>query len=754
MSDSLFSAHDFSKEVAVSHLPLKPNIICDSIAVKGSNGNANYSKVFRNKAIPNRIVKTIHPDLNTHHKLFANAAELFKNKPCLGARPYDYVNKKSAPEFKYFTYGEVNEKKKRIGAGFIRSLLANPFKNSELVAHKKIDHHLRDWMNYGTKSTGRNNPDFEIEKANSFILSIFASNRMEWILSDLACSSFSITNTALYDTLGPEVTQYILELTGSPMIVCSMDKIPQLLDLKKKFPKQLENFISIVSMDPAELIPTESFELAYELRVTIQDLRQIEEIGGENPIKELAPNPDTLYTISFTSGTTGSKPKGAMIPQSMAAAYISCLLCFEPHAGPNDKAFIFLPLTHIYERETSSFALCGGYYLGFPQLTIGRKDVNSFNDLIDDLRVFKPTYFSIVPRLLTRLEALIKVKIKELNPNDQEKVNKIIHYKLQEQSKADGSTGFDFTFDNFGPYKELRQFVGFDNIKWVQTASAPVAASTLIFLKASLNIGIRQLYGLTESGGAITATDAYESNPGSCGSIGPTGEFKLRNARDMGYNISELKGELLLRGPQIFKGYYYNKAETDVVFNEEGWFHTGDIASIDGKTGRITIIDRVKNFFKLQQGEYISPEKIENRYLSSNPMITQLYVHGDSLKSYLVGIVGIEYEKGLKFLNEEFGYNKIAMSSEELLEELNKVETKSKFLHIMNKNVKDKLSGFEILHNIHIEINPLTVERDVVTPTFKIRRPVASKFFAKVFHRLYEIEQSLVLAARLKAAKL
>ena len=82
----------------------------------------------------------------------------------------------------------------------------------------------------------------------------------------------------------------------------------------------------------------------------------------------------------------------------------------------------------------------------------------------------------------------------------------------------------------------------------------------------------------------------------------------------------------------------------------------------------------------MQQGEYVSPEKIENRYLSSNPQITQLYVHGNSLQAYLVGIVGVEYEKGLKFLNEEFGFNKIDISEHELLEDLNKVEIKSKFL--------------------------------------------------------------------------
>ena len=134
----------------------------------------------------------------------------------------------------------------------------------------------------------------------------------------------------------------------------------------------------------------------------------------------------------------------------------------------------------------------------------------------------------------------------------------------------------------------------------------------------------------------------------------------------------------MLQGPQMFKGYYYNKEETDNSIDEDGWFHSGDIARIDPKTGRVSIIDRVKNFFKMQQGEYVSPEKIENRYLSSNPQITQLYVHGNSLQAYLVGIVGVEYEK-VEILNEEFGFNKIDISEHELLEDLNKVEIKSKF---------------------------------------------------------------------------
>ena len=109
----------------------------------------------------------------------------------------------------------MKTKKNNIGAGFIRSLLGNPFLDPQLESHKKVVNHLRDWPTYGLQKSGRDNQDFEIEKNASFILTLFAVNRLEWVLTDLACSSYSITNTALYDTLGSDVSQYILGLTES-----------------------------------------------------------------------------------------------------------------------------------------------------------------------------------------------------------------------------------------------------------------------------------------------------------------------------------------------------------------------------------------------------------------------------------------------------------------------------------------------------------------------------------------------------------
>ncbi|KAK6204762.1 long-chain-fatty-acid--CoA ligase [Scheffersomyces amazonensis] len=743
MSTSLFDS-SISKSEAFNKLPFGPKVY-DNVVVNPKEKLTTHSNIYRNKAYPDRLVDSIHPDLDTYYKLFNNAVEQFGDKPCFGHRPYNYVTHTCQNYFKHYTYSEINERKKNLGSGIIRSLLANPFLDNKLVSHGKVINHLRDWKTYGIPHTATENKNHEIEDSTSFIVSIFSGNRLEWMLADVTCSAYSLTNTALYDTLGPEVTKYILHLTESPIIICSIDKIETLLDLKEKFPEELVNLIQLVCMDPIEFIDQRLISRGEDLRIKITDMFDVERVGQEDRVEELPPSKDSLYTISFTSGTTGSRPKGAMLSQSNAAAAIAFLGSTEPHAkGNGESAFIFLPLTHIYERECSAFALMSGYYLGFPQLTIQRKQVDVFNNLIEDLRIFKPTYLSIVPRILTKMEALVKTLINEMDDDESNKVNTIIEYKLRQQSLKDGSTGANKAFDEFPAYKSLREFFGLTNLKWMQTASAPIAPSTLIYLKASLAVGTRQLYGLTETTGATTNTDSFEMNAGTCGAISITNEIRLRNASEMGYDIKELKGELTIRGTMVFKGYYKNLKETNNVFDDEGWFHTGDIAKLDPKTFRISIIDRVKNFFKLQQGEYISPEKIENRYLSSNPLITQLYVHGDSLKNYLVGIVGIDFERGLRFLNENCGYNKIDLTDDELLVEMNKVDVKKKFLKLLNENVNGKLNGYERLHNIHIEYNPLTLERDVVTPTFKIRRPVASKFFGTVFHRLYELEQSLL----------
>lgn len=728
-------------EAAHNRVPFAPQAVGDAVPVSPPEGE--YLATYRNRATPNFCVSCIHPELNTFPKLFNNAVKLYGNNPCIGWRPYDYTTNTHAPEYVSLTYNEVQQRKRDIGAGIIRTLQSNRFKRDS-VAHRKIDGHLRDYAGYGVVNTGRDNPDHIIEKSNSFIVAFFSANRPEWMMCDLGCLAYSITNTALYDTLGPDVSKYILALTETPMLILSKDKIDYVLKLKEENKEDLADLISIVNMDPKSTVTPKQLRRAEKVGLEILSLEEVEKAGRDKPIDELPPGPNHLHTISFTLGTTGAKPKGAMLSQANLAAAVSLLLASEPKASyGKNKAFIFLPLTHMYERQTSGYALSAGYYLGFPQLTIDGRKHDAFTDLVTDLKIFQPYYFSSVPRILTKFEGLVKNTIKELPQDERTKVEAIISYKMKEQAKFDGCTGRNEEMDSYPPYKRLQELVGWQNMEWTQTASAPVAGSTLLFLKAALDTGVRQMYGLTELLGAYTNLIAWEAKPGSCGALGVPLEQKLRSVPEMGYLAKENKGEMVVGGAAVFKGYYYNQEETDKVINEEGWIQSGDIAFLDDY-GRVHIIDRVKNFFKLSQGEYISPEKIEGRYLSNNPILTQLYVHGNSVKLYLVGVCGVDFERGLKFLNQICGANKLDMTEHELVDELNKVDNKKLFLQQLNSNVEGLLNGYERLHNVYIELNPLTVERNVVTPTMKIKRAVASKYFGQVFNNLYEVEQSLI----------
>ena len=148
------------------------------------------------------------------------------------------------------------------------------------------------------------------------------------------------------------------------------------------------------------------------------------------------------------------------------------------------------------------------------------------------------------------------------------------------------------------------------------------------------------------------------------------------------------------------------------------------------------VIDRVKNFFKLAQGEFVTPEKIELAYLATCPQIQQIFVHGNSLESYLVGIVGLDPTSIGGYLKARF-HDEIT-DRNDILRFLNDSRNKKTFLLDLNAAVKDQLQGFERLHNVEIYFEPLTVEREVVTPTQKIRRPLCTKFFQKNLDRMYQ----------------
>lgn len=211
--------------------------------------------------------------------------------------------------------------------------------------------------------------------------------------------------------------------------------------------------------------------------------------------------------------------------------------------------------------------------------------------------------------------------------------------KKIEYMKATGNATHEKLDEAFAKTKAI--FGGRQRI--MITGAAPISPNILSFLRATFCCQIIEGYGQTETTAASFLTDLHDYKAGHIGGTTISQEFKLVSVPEMDYltdqivdGVKKVRGEVCLRGPSVIKGYFNNIAQTKETIDEEGWVHTGDIGEIID--GALKLIDRKKNLFKLSQGEYVSPEKIENCYLRVKG-ICEVVVFGDSLQSHCVGVI-------------------------------------------------------------------------------------------------------------------
>lgn len=670
-----------------------------------------FSPIYRN-AYSQKELKTVpYPGITTLYDTFELCVANNGHKRALGHRVKKVDG--SFGEYVWQDYKTVQKRRNNLGSGLFFVLQNNPYK-TDSEAHKKLR--------------------YDPLSDDSFILTIFAHNRPEWVLADVTSAAYSITNTALYDTLGPDTSKYILNLTECPIVLCSKDKVKGLVELKEQNPEELSNLICLVSMDDLTTEDALLKNYCHDHNISLFDYKQVEKLGEINPLAPIPPKPETKFSITFTSGTTGANPKGVLLTHENAVAGITFV--YSGITLPNSDAvfYSFLPLAHIYERQGIHFALTYGAAVGFPQ---GPSPLT----LLEDIQVLEPDYLALVPRVLTKLEAGIKAQTVN---NDEKPILKSLFTKaintklaLQSDPANENTNPSHLLYDRV--LGLLRKKLGMKNLKVIMSGSAPISPETLKFLKASLNTGVGQGYGMSETFAGVMASSIFETDASSCGPVSITTECRTRDLPAMGYTSKDEggpRGELLVRGPQIFPEYYKNPEETAKSFDEDGWFYTGDVARIDSKTGRTYIIDRVKNFFKLAQGEYVTPERIENTYLSCFPYIAQLFVHGDSLRTHLVGVVGVDPASITQYIKQRHG--ETITDAADLIRFFQDPKRKRELLVDMNASLGNKLQGFEKLHNIEVDVEPLSVEKNLITPTMKIKRPICTKYFKDILDKLYD----------------
>ncbi|KAI4368336.1 hypothetical protein MLD38_016904 [Melastoma candidum] len=354
-------------------------------------------------------------------------------------------------------------------------------------------------------------------------------------------------------------------------------------------------------------------------------------VGQSNLQPFYPPNPDDIATICYTSGTTGT-PKGAVLTHGSLVASVAGST-MNTKFYPSDVAISYLPLAHIYERANQIMAVHFGIAVGFYQ--------GDNLKLMDDMATLRPTVFASVPRLYNRIYSGIINAVKASGGLRERLFNAA--YNAKKQALLNGKNASPM-WDRL-VFNKIKEKLG-GRVRFMSSGASPLSPDVMEFLTICFGCRVVEGYGMTETSCVISSMDEGDCLFGHVGSPSPACEIKLVDVPEMNYTSEDQpypRGEICVRGPIIFKGYYKDEAQTREVFDEDGWFHTGDIGTwLSG--GRLKIIDRKKNIFKLAQGEYIAPEKIENVYAKCK-FVAQCFLYGDSLNACLVAIVSVDQDQ-------------------------------------------------------------------------------------------------------------
>ncbi|KZV81333.1 acetyl-CoA synthetase-like protein [Exidia glandulosa HHB12029] len=555
-------------------------------------------------------------------------------------------------------------------------------------------------------------------------IGVWMVNRSEWQIVDFAAHLYGLVSVALYDTLGPDAVEYVINHSEITVVFASEAHMPTVLNLAGQKCPKLRMIVCVDSLEPQARNALNAW--GKEKGVKIVELAELEEQGRKARVEPPKVVPEQVYSICYTSGTTGN-PKGAVLTHKSTVAAVS-MWC---HGVPLDEKDItvisYLPLAHIYGRIIELFitAVGGriGYFSGDTQM------------LLDDLQILRPNYLPTVPRVINKIYAGIANMAKQPGLK-----GAMLRTAIQAKLQRFHATG-DWTHPVWDRlvFRKVQQVAG-GRIEGLACGSAPVAKDAYDLMKVAFAAMGVEGYGMTETNATITRTMPQDPEAsGIAGSPHAFNHVKLVDVPSMGYSAEDKpypRGELCVKGENCIKEYYKDAENTKKLIDEDGWLHTGDIASVD-EVGRFRIIDRVKNIMKLAQGEYVGLERVENCY-SACSLLQQVYVHGNSLREYLVGIVIPEPAPFVELVhratNEKINPDDRA-AMERAARDPRVVE---RVLQELDKEAKHNgLKGFEQIRNIHIELDPFTVENGLLTPTFKARRADVDKKYGPIFEGLY-----------------
>jgi long-chain acyl-CoA synthetase len=542
---------------------------------------------------------------------------------------------------------------------------------------------------------GRGLIDLGIEAGDR--VAVLCNTRPEWSFTSLAVSSAGGVVVPVYPTNSPEECQWVVGNSESVAVICEdASQVAKIVEVRDELP----DLRSIVVIDPDGDVAD---------AVSLDDVRAR---GRERDADELraryeAVNPDDPFTFIYTSGTTGP-PKGCVLSHGNYRDV--CNMCETIGVlEEGEVVYLFLPLAHAFALLIELLAIDVGSTIAY-----WSKDPQK---IIPELMETKPVYFPSVPRIFEKLYTLASQNI--LEKMSREDFDRIVAMGVKVRDLQ--NHGKEVPEELAGPFQQADEqvFAGVralfgGNLRQAVTGAAPIAHEILEFFYAA-GVPVLEGYGMTETATVATYSTIEEHKFGTVGRALPGVEIKIAD-----------DGEILVKGANIFGGYYKNQ---DASFGavENGWLHTGDLGSVD-EDGYLSITGRKKDIIITAGGKNLTPANIEND-LKQSQWISQAVMHGDR-RPFPVVLVTLDEEEIVKFADEK-GLSKDIPSlsqSPEVRELVQDVLDKANAKYAKVEQVKK----FAILDH------DLSQETGELTPTMKVKRNVVNEKYADLFDALYD----------------
>lgn len=538
-------------------------------------------------------------------------------------------------------------------------------------------------------------------------VAILSENRLEWALADWACLCTGAVDVPIYSTLPAAQVAYILENSGASLIFVS--------DAEQH--EKARDAIARAGLDMAVVVFDGGTDLDGATRWDDFVARGDGASMGDFVKEARRARPNDLATMIYTSGTTGT-PKGVMLTHNNLSSNIWAtgqILSL----GEDDSSLSFLPLSHVLQRMVDYVFFTAGC-----TVTHG-----SIETVAADMKRLRPTVLVSVPRLYEKVyqSVLDAGGVKGKLISWAAATGRRMALCRERGARPSFILNLQYGIADRLVFAKIRQAVGGRLRYFVSGGAALAPEINRFFLGAGITI--LEGYGLSETSPVTNVNSLGEFRIGTVGRPVPGTEIRIAD-----------DGEILIRGPQVMRGYYGLEEMTREVISEDGWFSTGDIGELSND-GYLKITDRKKDLIKTSGGKYVAPQAIEN-LLKKNPYVDQAVVVGDGRKFCAVLVVPA-FERLQSWAAEEGLETGDAGAL--LAEPRSRALLKGEILGEMSD-----LARFETPKKIGLLAEPFTVENGALTPTQKVKRSVVTEQHGELiesFYRPESVEQTIFLAS-------